>query len=220
MSEIIKKCKIHGDLNGNECSKEKSKGKVYIYCSHCINDRNALKNFNNKPKKCVKHGALEEKDIKRYNNSKGYPTAQCRKCHRETASAARNKDRTKANIWGKMDRKNYPEKYRKWAREVHAKNPEKKMFAYLKRVYKLTKEEYYRMNEDQQYCCLICGQKEKRRTRSKKEVEPRLCIDHCHKTGIVRGLLCHDCNTGLGKFKDSMELLFKAAAYLDRFEED
>lgn len=42
----------------------------------------------------------------------------------------------------------------------------------------------------------------------------RLAIDHCHTTGKVRGLLCHNCNTALGHLKDSPELALKAAAYL------
>jgi hypothetical protein len=74
------------------------------------------------------------------------------------------------------------------------------------------------MIAEQDNKCKICGCEEKRRSASEK-IAPRLCIDHCHKTGVIRGLLCHDCNTGLGKFKDNIELLFKAVNYLDEFEE-
>jgi hypothetical protein len=41
-----------------------------------------------------------------------------------------------------------------------------------------------------------------------------LSIDHCHKTGKIRGLLCKDCNIGLGHFKDNIKLLQKAEEYL------
>lgn len=54
--------------------------------------------------------------------------------------------------------------------------------------------------------CDICGNLNKN---SKK-----VCIDHCHTTGKVRGTLCDDCNTALGKFKDSIELLEQAVKYL------
>ena len=41
-----------------------------------------------------------------------------------------------------------------------------------------------------------------------------LHIDHCHETNKVRGLLCHGCNTGLGAFKEDLNLLIKAKEYL------
>jgi hypothetical protein len=61
------------------------------------------------------------------------------------------------------------------------------------------------------YKCQICGVTTGLGTMSYKG---RLHIDHCHKTGKVRGLLCGNCNVGLGHFKDSVELLQQAAEYL------
>jgi hypothetical protein len=53
--------------------------------------------------------------------------------------------------------------------------------------------------------CCICGS-----TRGKRNHH----IDHCHATGVLRGLLCHNCNLGIGHFKDNIELLEKAITYL------
>lgn len=50
--------------------------------------------------------------------------------------------------------------------------------------------------------CVICGTKES------------LVVDHCHKTNVVRGMLCSHCNRGLGHFRDDPELLEFARIYL------
>lgn len=63
-------------------------------------------------------------------------------------------------------------------------------------------------------CCAIC----------EKEVEQRPShrthTDHCHRTGRFRGILCHQCNTALGDFRDDPELLLKAVQYLKRHAMD
>lgn len=69
----------------------------------------------------------------------------------------------------------------------------------------LTPEAYAELAEKHGGRCAICGGTQKR----------ELAIDHCHKTGKVRALLCGKCNIGLGHFKDDPELLRKAAAYLE-----
>jgi hypothetical protein len=72
------------------------------------------------------------------------------------------------------------------------------------RRYGLTLEDYRALLARQGKACAIC----------KKSV-PRLCIDHCHATGKVRGLLCNKCNTGLGCYADDPKLTAAATAYLE-----
>jgi hypothetical protein len=70
----------------------------------------------------------------------------------------------------------------------------------------MTPEKYDRMLARQQGACRICG---KPVSNNKK-----LCIDHRHATGWVRGLLCFKCNLGLGYFHDSPRRLGRAAMYI------
>lgn len=81
----------------------------------------------------------------------------------------------------------------------------------------LNLEQYHAMIKAQDGKCAICGLEESRKNRS-GEISKRLSIDHNHETGAIRSLLCHDCNTGLGKFKDSIILLESTIKYLKHHE--
>ncbi len=70
-----------------------------------------------------------------------------------------------------------------------------------------TQDMYNAMYEAQKGCCALCNEPE--------EKFVWLCIDHDHETGKIRGLLCPNCNRGLGLLKDSASLLRKAAEYID-----
>lgn len=69
------------------------------------------------------------------------------------------------------------------------------------------------MLKNQGYKCVICGG-ELFLFGDLKNRNKVASIDHDHDTGKVRGLLCNDCNIGLGKFKDNPEYPLKAASYL------
>lgn len=62
--------------------------------------------------------------------------------------------------------------------------------------------------EEQDGKCAIC---------LKDLADKQMNLDHCHETGTLRGVLCNRCNTGLGCFEDSIEVLRQAAAYLEKF---
>lgn len=97
------------------------------------------------------------------------------------------------------------------SREANGSWPAYRNNQYLKK-YGITLDDYDRMAETQGHLCLLCGRKE---TTSNKT---RLCVDHCHKTGKVRGLLCSNCNRVLGLMGDNPELLRLAADYLEKHE--
>ena len=83
---------------------------------------------------------------------------------------------------------------------------------HLKTKYGITIDEYDAMHDNQGGVCAICGLPE---TTTKGDgVVKRLAVDHCHTTGKVRGLLCNDCNRGIGLLKDDVALLTNSVLYL------
>lgn len=70
--------------------------------------------------------------------------------------------------------------------------------------YRLDRERFDRLMESQGGLCAICRS------------SPATHIDHCHGTGIVRGILCLACNTALGSFRDNVETMLSAVSYLRR----
>jgi len=82
----------------------------------------------------------------------------------------------------------------------------------LHRKYNLTVKQYELMLKSQNEVCAICS---KIQTRKRKDKIRRLCVDHCHKTGKIRGLLCHKCNIRLRELEDE-DWTPKAQAYLEK----
>ncbi|MEV6200788.1 endonuclease VII domain-containing protein [Streptomyces sp. NPDC051771] len=74
---------------------------------------------------------------------------------------------------------------------------------HLKRKYGITEAERDQMIRDQGGLCIICL------------TAPAVHVDHCHETGRVRGVLCLNCNIGLGLLKESPERIRRAIAYLE-----
>lgn len=105
----------------------------------------------------------------------------------------------------------------KRSKEYRIDNPEKCKRTYrnsvLKKRYGLTPEDLERMLRDQGNKCAICG-KEIFLFGSSKKLTAH--VDHDHKTGKVRGLLCQECNIGLGKFMDNTDYLLSAISYLKK----
>ena len=71
--------------------------------------------------------------------------------------------------------------------------------------YGITRKQWQEMAHAQGYCCAIC---------KVRQPKKRFAVDHCHKTGNVRGLLCSNCNAALGFLKDNILIAESAVRYL------
>jgi hypothetical protein len=95
----------------------------------------------------------------------------------------------------------HKKRYKKYFRNRHLKQ------------YDLTEVEFEKLYKSQNGACKICLTKQPKRNKGVGTFGV-IHIDHDHETGKVRGLLCSKCNTSLGHFRDSIELLEKAITYL------
>jgi nitrate/TMAO reductase-like tetraheme cytochrome c subunit len=114
-------------------------------------------------------------------------------------------------------RKNNPQGYLQAAAKYRGKNPDKLRNYRWKSRYNITPERYDEMVKIQNNRCAICGNEESAKHNTTKKVQ-KLAVDHCHSTGKVRGLLCLDCNRGLGKFHDDIQRLENAIKYLKAYQ--
>lgn len=158
-----------------------------------------------KKKRCTKCGkTLFLGNFHRNKRNKDGRTEWCKPCKAKYAKGhwIENKERLQ-----KKRRKHYAEHKIEIA-AANAKRNKKRGWAYrIMSRYGITAKQYYIMLKAQSGGCWICGSIPKKR---------KLHIDHCHKSGEVRGLLCMRCNRGLAWFSDKPERLHKAAAYLEK----
>lgn len=123
-----------------------------------------------------------------------------RKWKRENREHVRSRDRA----WRARNKEKVIEIHRRY----RAKYPDRYLNYKLRRDFGITVEDYRKILLVQNGICAGClnPPTEKR----------RLCVDHDHNTGIVRGLLCHKCNVAIGYGMDSPEILRRLAEYLEK----
>lgn len=92
--------------------------------------------------------------------------------------------------------------YRKDRFKSHRKN--------LLGKYNLSPDDYAKLVENQGGCCAVCDVKP----------DELLFVDHCHESGLVRGLLCRRCNMGLGMLGDDLSGIERAYQYMRKHYED
>lgn len=126
-----------------------------------------------------------------------------------TIEEKREKNRLKNQIWRARNRLRFNQcvaNYRK-------KYPERIKDYKLKIRYGISSNDYDKMFQTQDGKCAICGNPETA-THNFSKNKQSLAVDHCHKTGKVRGLLCQDCNRGIAKFHEEVLRLQGAIEYL------
>lgn len=130
-------------------------------------------------------GCKKEKSIDEFGIKRGKKNPRCKQCHNDYYQ----------NYWKNTE-----------AYDKHKKNIQDRRKAdpltHRASKYKLTKQQLINLIDKYDGMCWLC--KDKKAT----------CIDHCHITKKVRGILCTSCNTGLGKLGDSVEGLQRAIEYI------
>lgn len=109
-----------------------------------------------------------------------------------------------------------PEANREYLRESRKAFPLAWKERHLLSKFGISLAEYGEMLVAQGGKCAICDQPEMQLRGGNKK---SLAVDHDHATGKIRGLLCSDCNTGIGKLKDDRNVLLSAIQYLDKHSE-
>ena len=210
MKEVVRVCDIHGDLTLDQCFKEKTKYGHAIRCKYCRTESRSRNEYSKGTGgyTCTVHGLLGIDDH--------YSNGRCKQCARRRSSEFKKNNRDIVNERVRKDKEKNPEKWD----SIHKKQYQKRKEQYgdilsLKKVCEsrgITLDHHRDLVEKQNNVCAICMQPE---TRVGKIGEVlRLAIDHCHTTNKVRGLLCHNCNTAIGKFRDDTVRMYRAIRYI------
>jgi len=127
-----------------------------------------------------------------------------REYHRKYYKTMPDNIREKKKSHDRTYYKLHPEKWKEYDLKIRLTHPDRKWDNFCKRRYGISLADYHAIIAKQQGRCLICGEIPKR----------KLCIDHDHEKDKFRGLICLNCNAGLGLFKDNPKLLQNAIRYL------
>jgi len=162
-------------------------------------------------KKCSKCGV--EQPLENFYKAKGGEDGHrndCKACFAQRAkdwyAKPGNKEKavTRVKKWQEENPERYQQQQAEWRDSGRKAQSDRK--SHLKNTFGLTQEEYEAKLRWQRGVCLICQQP--------PAEGQMLDVDHDHETGRVRGLLCRNCNHGLGKFYENPFLLAAAAGYL------
>ena len=135
---------------------------------------------------------------------------ECRSCTKTLRRAHYEANRERYIEAARTWQRENPERTRE-TRRIRNQHPDRKRKqrdAYYRRTYGISADAVDAMLDEQGGGCAICG--------SRPDRPASLHLDHDHLTGTLRGILCIDCNHGIGKLRDDPELLARAVGYLRR----
>ena len=142
----------------------------------------------------VKRGDTHKSECKSCKNAAGREKLK-------TNSEYREKERMRGKAKYQRDK----EKHCAITKRYYQENLEWRKDLHLQKTYGITMDTKLKMREEQDNKCAIC--------KEEFENDKSAYVDHCHTTGKVRGLLCHMCNSGLGMFRDSHDIIVRALEY-------
>lgn len=150
------------------------------------------------------------------------PAPARREYHRQYYEANKAKIKARSRQWYRDNTERWkayvtawnaahPELVAEYARRTNERHPDARRHQQRRRKYGITESDYAALLEAQGGVCAICRRAE-REVRSARALA--LSVDHDHATGTIRGLLCKDCNTALGRMADDPARLEAAVRYL------
>lgn len=132
----------------------------------------------------------------------------CRQCWSPVTTVGNEKHCSRCKTWKTLD--SFPKAKTTSGRGAYCYTCYKQYKSewMRKKFYGITDEEFGKAIAEHDGRCAICDRYEE------------LVIDHCHKTGKFRGLICRLCNSMLGRFKDNQALLHRAIKYLNQYQDE
>lgn len=153
-----------------------------------------------------------------WNKTKGCPCGWCKPCMKTYQTAYQRRREAKDPDYQRRYREQNKDKISQWRKTEWGKY---KLSGYYKKrqlkQWGMTLEDLERTFKKQGGACAICRKKFLLNGTDMLDCGHGVHMDHCHKENKFRGILCNNCNTGLGAFKDSPMILKAAATYLQQY---
>lgn len=207
-----KRAKKYASAMPKQVKKRKASRKTsYLARTPEQTESSKLSKHNSRKRKQAEWAALpEEQKIKKRAERQAKEKAKQQQYYQKKKAA------------GKLPRQQNPGRYLEFSRRQEVLNIDKRRNQRYLKKYGITLNQFNEMPEQQNNVCAICALPETRKAsnhyikKSKLSKIQTLAVDHDHKTGACRGLLCDSCNLGIGLFDDNILLLKSSIKYLNK----